>query len=118
MPLSKTLGHKQEEFGRCLAEFITWIYGQGWAVRIGEVYRPPYTAAEYAKRGIGVANSVHTLKLAADLVLSIDGKVTFENSDYAPLAQKWLTLHDDARAGHYFASVDSVHFSFEHNGVS
>ncbi len=82
------------------------------------MYRPPYTAEEYERRGVGIANSVHTKKLAVDLILSINGKVTFENADYTPLAEKWLTVHGSARAGHYFASVDSGHFSFEHEGVS
>jgi len=113
-----TLSQKQQEFAQCLAEFITWIYTQGWSVRIGEVYRPPFTAREYARTGRGIINSVHTKKCAVDLFLSLDGvSVTWRNEDYAPLAEKWESLHDLARAGHYFRNRDSVHFSFEHNGI-
>lgn len=111
------LEQKQEEFAICLANFIVWIYSKGWQVRIGEVYRPPFTAAEYARQGKGIRNSAHTKKLAADLFLVIDGKVTWDNDDYEELAHKWETMHDLAYAGHYFRNRDSVHFSFEHNGV-
>ena len=120
------LSQKQQEFAKCLAEFIVRIYGgrvvwdqkpMGF-IRMGEVYRPPFTAKEYARLGKGIVNSVHTKKLAADLFLSKDGiKVTWRNEDYAPLAEKWESLHDLARAGHYFSNRDSVHFSFEHNGI-
>ena len=112
-----TLGQKQQEFAKCLAGFIQWIYQQGWSVRMGEVYRPPFTAAEYARQGKGIKNSVHTKKLAADLFLVIEGQQTWDNEDYAVLAEKWITMHHFARAGHYFRGRDSVHFSFEHNGV-
>ena len=113
-----TLSQKQQEFSRCKAEFITWIFMQGWFVREGEVYRPPFTAREYARLKKGIVNSAHTKKLAADLFLSLDGKtVTWKNEDYLPLAEKWQSMHPLARAGHYFRGRDSVHFSFEHNGV-
>lgn len=118
-----TLGQKQEEFARCLARFLAWIFAQGWSVRLGEVYRPPFTAAEYARKGKGIKNSVHTKKLAVDLYLVKDGKVTWNNADYEPLAKQWISMHKFARAGHYFknrkgqAKRDSVHFSFEHKGV-
>jgi hypothetical protein len=111
------LGAKQEEFAKCLAEFILWIYSQGWKVRIGEVYRPPFTAKEYARQGKGIANSVHTKKLAVDMFLVMNGSVTWKNDDYAPLAEQWKSMHPLARAGHDFKSKDSVHFSFEHGGV-
>ena len=112
-----TLGQKQQEFAICLAKFIVWIYKQGWQVRMKEVYRPPFTAREYARRGKGIVNSVHTKSCAADLVLVKNGKVTWKNDDYLPLAKKWESYHLLARAGHYFRGRDSVHFSFEHNGV-
>jgi hypothetical protein len=112
-----TLGQKQEEFARCLSDFIHWIYQQGWKVRIGEVYRPPFTAKEYARLGKGIKNSAHTKKLAVDLFLVKHGTVTWDNADYADLAVKWESLHKLARAGHNFRGRDSVHFSFEHNGV-
>ena len=111
------LGKKQEEFAKCLAEFILWIYQQGWSVRMGEVYRPPFTAEEYARQGVGIANSVHTKKLAADLILSIGGRVTWAHDDYEKLAKKWESMHELATAGYYFERQDSAHFSFTYKGV-
>ncbi len=111
------LGEKQEVFALCLAEFILWIYSKGWKVRIGEVYRPPFTAEEYERRGRGIANSVHTKKLAVDLFLVTENGVTWDNFDYRPLAKKWKSMHPLARAGYDFVRQDSVHFSFEHGGV-
>ena len=119
------LGVKQELFAKYLATFIVRIYGGRviWdqqplgKIRIGEVYRPPFTAKEYARLGKGIANSVHCKKLAADLFLVKHGSVTWDNKDYAPLADHWSGSHTLARAGHNFSGRDSVHFSFEHNGV-
>ena len=112
------LGKKQQIFAYTLAKFLLWIYASGWAVRIGEVYRPPYTAKEMARRGKGIVNSVHTKKLAVDLFLVKNGKdVTWDTSDYIPLAKKWESYHPLARAGHNFRGRDSVHFSFEHGGI-
>jgi hypothetical protein len=120
------LAQKQQEFTKCLVEFIVQIYGGRvvWdqkpigQIRMGETYRPPFTAKEYARLGKGIVNSAHCKKLAADLFLSLDGtSVTWKNDDYAPLAEMWESLHPLARAGHYFRGRDSVHFSFEHNGI-
>ncbi len=120
------LAQKQQEFARCYAEFIVRIFGGRvvWDqkpigfIRMGETYRPPFTAKEYARLGKGIKNSNHCKKLAGDAFLSLDGtSVTWDNDDYIPLAELWTSMHPLARAGHYFRGRDSVHFSFEHNGV-
>lgn len=87
----------------------------------GEAWRPQFTALEYAKRGIGIANSLHTMRLARDKNLVIDGKVTFENVDYEQAGKLWLELGKkrgiDVAWGGDFKSVDSVHFSCPYQGV-
>lgn len=113
-----TLGAKQEEFSRCLGELLTWIYAQGWAVRIGEVHRPKATAEHYAATGKGIKNSAHCRKLAADLFISIDGAVTWNPEDYAAAGVYWKGLHELARHGGDFKNRDAVHFSFIHGGIS
>ena len=113
-----TLGEKQEEFSICLAQLITWIYAQDWAVRIGEVHRPAATAAHYAELGKGIKNSVHCKKLAADLSLRSDGRVTWAEEDYRAAGEFWKSLSEWARWGGDFHNRDAVHFSFTHNGVS
>ena len=114
---SVTLGEKQEEFSMCLAQLITWMYEQGWGVRIGEVHRTRAQAALNAKSGKGIKNSVHCLKLAADLFVSIDGQVSWDFEDYAAAGERWKSLSDFSRWGGDFKNRDAVHFSFEHRGV-
>lgn len=101
----------------CLARLIIWINKQGWHVRIGEVHRTREQAALYAKRGKGIKNSVHCLKLAADLFLNTGQGVTWDVEAYAALGKQWKQLHRCARWGGDFKNRDAVHFSFIHNGV-
>lgn len=84
---------------------------------MGEVLRTPEMAAIYAEQGKGIKNSVHTKKLAADMFLSIDGNVTWDNDDYLVLGEKWESMHELCRWGGRFKNRDSVHFSLIHNGV-
>ena len=111
------LGQKQEQFSLCLAQLVVWIYEQGWAVRFGEVLRTREQAELYADAGKGIKNSCHCFKLAADLFLVVDGKVTWRVEDYAAAGRKWEKLHPLARWGGNFKNRDGVHFSFEHHGV-
>ena len=96
---------------------IVWAYSHGYAIRMGEVLRTKEQAEIYAEQGKGIINFVHRKKLAADLYLSIEGKVTWNVEDYRPLGEKWKSLHPDARWGGDWPRRDAVHFSFEHNGV-
>jgi len=87
-------------------------------LRLGEFHRPQATADLYAKIGKGIKNSNHCKKLAADLFLVKDGKVTWEHDDYRPLGERWESMHDLCRWGGRFKNRDAVHFSLEHNGVA
>ena len=112
------LGQKQELFSRLFGELICWVYDQGYALRIGEVHRPPETAEIYAKIGKGIKNSAHTRKLAADIFLVKDGQVTWAVEDYAELGEHWKSLHELCRWGGDFKNRDAVHFSIFHSGVA
>lgn len=113
-----TLGQKQELFARLFGELIVWVYQQGYALRLGEVLRTPEQAEIYAKAGKGIKNSAHTRKLAADIFLVKDGKVTWDTDDYLELGVHWKGMHELCRWGGDFRNRDAVHFSLYHNGVA
>ena len=112
-----SLNAKQVLFTRLQAEFQCWCFANGYEIIEAESFRPRWVAKEYARQGKGIVNSVHTKKLGLDLFRLIDGKITWNPEDYRPLAEKWVSMHPDARAGYYFRNRDAVHFSFIHNGV-
>lgn len=112
-----SLNAKQVEFTRHMAEFQVWAFDNGFQLIEAESFRPHWVAEEYARRGKGIKNSVHTKKLARDLFLVVDGRVTWDADAYAPLGEEWKRRHPLARWGGDFRNRDAVHFSFEHNGV-
>jgi hypothetical protein len=111
------LGEKQELFARLVPRLLNYAHFLGYGVRIGEVYRSPEEARRLAKLGKGIVNSNHCKKLAIDLFLSIDGKVTWDMQPYENLGDCWKELHELCRWGGDFKNRDGVHFSLEHNGV-
>lgn len=112
-----SLNQKQIEFTATLGKFLVWCAKNGYDVILAEVFRPPEQAALMAKTGKGIRNSNHRKKLAGDMFLMKEGKITWNTADYAPLGKKWKSLHPLARWGGDFKGRDAVHFSFEHNGV-
>lgn len=112
-----TLNEKQVLFTATVGKFLAWCSQRGHQVILAEAFRTPEQAALYAKQGKGIRNSNHTKKLAVDLFLMKDGKITWDNADYEPLGKKWKSMHELASWGGDFKGRDSVHFSFEHNGV-
>lgn len=112
-----SLNTKQAAFTYKIASLIVWANDQGYDLIGAELFRTPEQAALYAKQGKGIKNSVHRKKLALDMFLLKDGKISWDPEDYRPIGEKWKTMHDDARWGGDFPGRDAVHFSFEHNGV-
>ena len=112
-----TLNEKQAEFALHIAKLIVWAHGHGIPVMGAEWFRTPEQAEIYAKSGKGIRNSNHCKKLALDMFALKDGKVTWDLAPYQILGNKWKTMHDLSRWGGDFPGRDSVHFSFEHNGV-
>lgn len=109
----------QQAFAERVGKLITWCYSNDYQLTIGEAHRPQFTAIEYAKRGLGIKNSLHCDKLAIDLFLFKDGKWLQSFADYVPMAKYWLSLgtHDIKTTwGGHFKKVDCVHFSVEYMG--
>lgn len=111
------LNTKQARFTFKIASLIVWAREQGYELIGAELFRTPEQAEIYAKKGKGIKNSVHRKKLALDLFLLKDGKITWDTDDYRPIGEKWKTMDPDSRWGGDFKRRDGVHFSFIHNGV-
>ena len=111
--------------GRCahaLAHFITQIPAieQGrYTVTFGETFRPQSVAMAYARQGVGIANSLHTKRLAVDLNLFDRGRFVESSEGHKPLADLWLQIgpHFGIKpaAGYYFN--DGNHYSCQWQGV-
>jgi hypothetical protein len=112
---TKTLRDKQCEFTLMVASLITWSYANDYEVSFGEAWRPPETAELYAKDGRGIANSLHTLRLAIDLNFFRNGLWLKKTEELLPIGQKWRSL--GGSWGGDFTKPDGNHFSLEHEGV-
>jgi hypothetical protein len=110
-----TLRQKQSAFVGFVALLILRAHQLGYELTFGETYRSPEEAIRLAKLGIGIKNSVHTLKLAVDLNLFKDGKYLSSTESHRLLGEYWESLHPLCRWGGRFG--DGNHYSLEHNGV-
>lgn len=109
-----TLGQKQRLFAKHVGELLRHIYECGYEVSLDWAYRPPEVAAYYADLGIGIRSSLHTMKLAVDLNLFLDGKWLRETESHKGFGEWWEKQHELARWGGRFG--DGNHYSFEHQG--
>lgn len=108
------LGEKQELFSQLLAQLILFAYANGYKIRMGQVERSKEEAERLAKAGKGIATSLHTQRLAADLYLFKDDKYLTKTDDYKPLGEFWESLHELCCWGGSFN--DGNHFSITHGG--
>jgi hypothetical protein len=110
------LSEQQRLFTKLVGQFIDWSYGQGYALTFGEAYRTPEQAALNAKKGIGIANSLHTERLAVDFNLFKDGMLQSDSAAYKPLGDYWKTLNSLCCWGGDFSKPDGDHFSMAFGG--
>ena len=61
-----TLLERQLLFTTMVGELIRWCYQEGFDVTFGEAYRTPEQAKWNEEHGIGISNSLHTMRLAVD----------------------------------------------------
>ncbi len=114
------LQRKQFAFSALLPHLLDKALVMGFDIQLGEIWRPPEMAAIYAARGTGIKNSLHELRLAIDLNLYKNGKLTDSWFDYEPIGQFWKrlgTLNEITTWGGDFKRPDVFHFSVSHNGI-
>ncbi|KHT36618.1 M15 family metallopeptidase [Pectobacterium carotovorum] len=107
---------KQQRFTEMVAELIAWAATQGYELTFGEAHRTPEQAKLNAQSGKGIANSLHTQRLAVDLNLFINDEYKTRTEDYLPLGEYWESL-GGSWGGRFKSRPDGNHFSLEHNGV-
>ena len=97
-----TLSEKQRLFSKLLADLIQWAYKKGFEVTMGECFRTPEQAALNAQKGTGIANSLHTKRLAVDLNLFVEGQYQPTTEAHRPLGEYWESLNPRCRWGGRF----------------
>ncbi len=111
------LGKKQELFTTLYWRLLQHIEEAGYQVRVGETWRSKAAAEDNARRGVGIINSVHRLKLAVDLNLFKNGVYLTSSDDHQAFGTWWEDQHKLCRWGGRFKNRDGNHYSLEHNGV-
>jgi hypothetical protein len=109
-----TLRQKQSLFASLVPGLIEFAITEGYEITFGETYRSPEEAARLAKLGVGIKNSLHTLRLAIDLNLFRNGVYLATDAAHQPLGAFWELLHPLCRWGGRFG--DGNHYSLEHAG--
>lgn len=113
-----TLGQKQRLFTKLVGELIRFAYASGYELTLGDAYRSPEQAKINAQKGSGIANSLHTQRLAIDLNLFIDGVYQASSEAYKPLGDYWKSLDPGCCWGGDFTTrADGNHFSITDGGV-
>lgn len=103
-------------FPHLVAKLLRYARDAGIAVQFGEAFRTPEQAAWNAARGVGIPNSLHTEKLAIDLLafrqdVSDKWHYVFDGRarEYTLLGHFWEGLYSDCAWGGHFG--DANHFS-------
>ena len=113
-----TLGEKQRVFTLNIGKLIQWAYAAGYELTFGDAYRDPRLAALNAQQGKGIANSLHTSRLAVDFNLFKNGAYLPKSEDYRPLGEFWKTLNpDNCWGGDFRPLQDGNHFSMQDGGI-
>lgn len=107
---------RQQRFALLLGQLLVWAFESGYRVTVGEAWRPEATSRWYASLGTGIPDSLHTVRLAVDLNLFVDGVYQETSEVYRPLGDHWKSLDPDARWGGDFKKCDGNHFSLAYNG--
>lgn len=112
-----TLREKQSIFANMVAELINQAQKMGYSITLGETYRSPEEAARLARMGKGISKSNHTIRLAIDLNLFLNGKYLDKSEDHQRLGEWWEEQSfGDIKCCWGGRFGDGNHYSLEHNG--
>jgi hypothetical protein len=115
--MALSLRATQSLFTRLVARLIDEATLRGYDLTFGETYRSAEDAARLAARGLGIADSLHTRRLAIDLNLFRAGVYLTATEDYRPLGEWWEAQsgpdYQCAWGGHF---GDGDHFSIAYEG--
>lgn len=106
----------QVDFARLVPRLIDQGFALGYEVTGGEWHRTAEQAEWNAKRGTGIRNSLHIVRLAIDLILFMDGQYLTKTEDYEPLGMWWEEQDVRCRWGGRFTKPDGGHFSMTWDG--
>jgi hypothetical protein len=109
------LSRKQREFSRQICKLLRALDSMGYEVTFGEAWRAPETAAQYARDGRGISNSLHTMRLAFDLNLWRNNKYLTRTEEYRQAGELWESYSTDEFTCHWGGRFgDGNHFSIGH----
>lgn len=117
-----TLREQRCLFTRLLASLIKHAFELGYEVSLEEVMRSKVQAQANSASGAGISNSLHTIGLAADMNLYINGDWQQSSEAHRQLGAYWKSLHKLARWGGDFRDSqgrpksDGNHYSLEWQG--
>lgn len=115
-PPSSPLQKKQIKFARMLALLLSEAALLDLNVVMGECWRSPEQAKLNAEKGVGIEKSLHTLRLAVDLIiLTPGGTIQDGPTYYRQLGEFWEDI--GGAWGGRFRRRDWGHFSLPHNGL-
>ncbi len=108
------LREAQSLFAKQFAQFVLWLYEEGYEVTFGEAQRPVemadlYLATDKSRAG---RNSLHCKKLAFDIFIFKDGKLIEKKQTLESVGKKWESMDSLNSWGGFFVSLyDYPHFS-------
>jgi len=119
-----TLAERRCRFTQFVGKLLTFADVRGITCAIDEVKRSRAAAAANAATGAGIANSLHTVGLAVDLLIFRkldDGTWQYLNEgtepEYRELAVYWKSLDSECAWGGDFSRPDPDHYSLATGGV-
>lgn len=111
-----TLSEQQRLFMSLLPKLISYAYGMGYELTLGDGFRDPRVFGMLGEpKGYGHARSAHKNRLAIDLNLFKDGKYLADSDSHAFLGEYWKGLHVLNRHGGDFG--DGNHYSQIRDGI-